>query len=226
MSPTGAIASGGLAGLLRGAAGEPEGALILNHGRGSDENDLYGLLDALDPDRRLLGVTTGAPLTNIPPGGRHWYVVPRVGYPDPATFDSSFRLLTEGLDELLGERGIGWDRTVIGGFSMGAVMSYAVALGPDRPTPAGLLAFSGFIPTVEGWEAQLEGRDDLRVLIHHGTQDPVISVDFARDATRRLTDAGLAVQSLESDAGHWLPPEVLPPARELLTAAVPATAGT
>ena len=41
-----------------------EGALILNHGRGADENDLFGLLDELDPERRLLGVTTGAPLTD------------------------------------------------------------------------------------------------------------------------------------------------------------------
>ncbi len=69
--------------LIRETEGKPEGALILNHGRGTDEHDLYGLLDELDPERRLLGVTPGAPLTDVPPGGRHWYVVPRVGYPDP-----------------------------------------------------------------------------------------------------------------------------------------------
>ena len=40
---------------LREPCGEPEGALILNHGRGADENDLHGLLDELDPERRLLG---------------------------------------------------------------------------------------------------------------------------------------------------------------------------
>jgi phospholipase/carboxylesterase len=214
--------SEGLVHLLREPEGEAEGALILNHGRGSDEHDLFGLLDELDPERRLLGVTTGAPLTNIPPGGRHWYVVPRVGFPDPATFASSFSLLTSSLDGLLAERGIEWNRTVIGGFSMGAVMSYAVSLGRGRPSPAGLLAFSGFIPTVEGWEAELEDRDALRILIHHGSQDPVISVEFARDAARRLSHGGLAVEYLESDAGHWLPPEVLAPARELVAAAVPA----
>ena len=64
--------------LLREPRGDPEGALVLNHGRGADEHDLYGLLDRLDPERRLLGVTTGAPLTDVPPGGRHWYLVPRV----------------------------------------------------------------------------------------------------------------------------------------------------
>ena len=68
--------------LIREPEREPEGALVLNHGPGTDEHDLYGLLDELDPERRLLGVTPGAPLTDVPPGGRHWYIVPRVGYPD------------------------------------------------------------------------------------------------------------------------------------------------
>ena len=142
---------------LREPAGEAEGALVLNHGRGADENDLFGLLDALDPERRLLAVTTGAPLTDVPPGGRHWYLVERVGYPEPRTFASSYRSLTGFLDGLLAERGIGWERTVIGGFSMGAVMSYAVALGGGRPSPAAVLAFSGFVPTVEGWAPALDG---------------------------------------------------------------------
>ena len=101
--------SGGLVHRLREPAGEPAGALVLNHGRGADENDLYGLLDELDPERRLLGVTTGAPLTDVPPGGRHWYLVPRVGYPDPATFAGSYAALTGFLDGLLAERGIDWD---------------------------------------------------------------------------------------------------------------------
>ena len=205
--------------LLREPAGEAQGALVLNHGRGSDEHDLFGLLDELDPQRRLLGVTTGAPLTNIPPGGRHWYRVPRVGYPDPDTFASSYGLLTGFLDELLAERGIGWDRTAIGGFSMGAVMSYSVALGPGRPVPAAMLAFSGFVPTVEGWEPELAGREGLGVLIHHGRNDPVISVEFARAARQLLEGAGLSVGYLESDAGHWLPPEVLRPAAALVNAA-------
>lgn len=204
--------------LLREPAGEAEGALILNHGRATDERDLYGLLDELDPERRMLGVTTGAPLTGIPPGGRHWYVVPRVGYPDPGTFASSYSELTGLLDGLLAERGIGWERTVIGGFSMGAVMSYAVALGAGRPSPGGLLAFSGFIPTVDGWAPEIAGREGLQILIHHGARDPVISVEFARRAGELLANGGLEPEYLETDAGHWLPPEVIPKGRDLVLA--------
>jgi phospholipase/carboxylesterase len=207
---------GELVHLLREPESEPAGALILNHGRGADEHDLYPLLDALDPERRLLGVTTGGPLTNVPPGGRHWYLVPRVGYPDPATFAASYGALTEFLDGLLADRGIPWERAVIGGFSMGSVMSYAVALGEGRPSPAAILANSGFIPAVEGWRPALDGRDRLPVLIHHGRDDPVISVEFARLAASTLREAGLEVDYVESDAGHWLPPEIIPRERALV----------
>ena len=201
---------------VREPAGEAAGALILNHGRGADERDLFGLLDELDPDGRLLGVSTGAPLTNVPPGGRHWYLVERVGHPHPQTFASSYAALAGFLDGLLAERGLSWERAAIGGFSMGAVMSYAVGLGAGRPSPAAILAFSGFVPTVEGWTPELRGRDGVRVLIHHGRNDPVIPVEFGRQANELLRRGGLDVEYLESDAGHWLPPEILDPARGLV----------
>ena len=144
--------SGGLVHRLREPAGEPDGALILNHGRGADENDLFGLLDELDPERRLLGVTTGAPLTDVPPGGRHWYLVPRVGYPDPVTFAGSYAALTGFLDGLLTEWEIGWSRD--GGRRLldgrGDVLRGRP--GSGRPSPAAILAFSGFVPTVDGWQ--------------------------------------------------------------------------
>jgi phospholipase/carboxylesterase len=209
--------------LVREAAGEPDGALILNHGRATSERDLYPLLDELDPERRLVGVTPGAPLTGIPPGGRHWYVVPRVGYPDPETFASSYAALTSFLDEFLAEREISWERTVIGGFSMGAVMSYAVGLGEGRPSPAAILAFSGFVPTVQGWRPELESRRGLPVLIHHGRMDPIIEVEFGRTANELLSNSGLDVSYVETEAGHWLPPEIVARARELVGSVVEAT---
>ena len=63
----------------RAAAGEAEGALVLFHGRGADEKDLFPLLDLLDPDRRLVGATPRGPLS-LPPGGAHWYAVHEIGY--------------------------------------------------------------------------------------------------------------------------------------------------
>lgn len=204
---------------LREASGpEPAGALILNHGRGADENDLFPLLDELDPERRLLGVTTGGPWYGIPPGGRHWYVVERVGLPHPETFGPSYEALAERLDSLLAERGIDWAQTILGGFSQGTVMSYALALGDGRPAPAGLAAMSGFIPEVEAWHADLGSRTDVPVYIHHGARDPVIPVDFARAARATLADAGIEATYRETDAGHRLPPEILAELRGFVAA--------
>jgi phospholipase/carboxylesterase len=169
--------------LERPAAGEAQGALVLFHGRGADERDLYPLLDALDPERRLHGYTPRGPLS-LPPGGAHWYVVPRVGFPDPATFASSYALASEWLDALPFPP----ERIVIGGFSQGAVMSFALGLGSD-PRPAAIVACSGFVPTVAGWEPELAGRPP--VAIGHGTLDPVIPVEFAREARRLLGDDDL-----------------------------------
>jgi phospholipase/carboxylesterase len=208
---------------IRPSHGEPEGALVLLHGRGADQHDLYPLLDALDPQRRLLGIAPGAPLTNVAPGGRHWYVVRRVGYPDPQTFHDSYRLLTAFLDETLAAHGVPWERTVTGGFSMGAVMSYAVSLGAGRPSPAGTLAMSGFVPEVEGWESRFEGREGLPVLIHHGRLDPVIEVEFGRRARDVLVAGGLAVTYVETDAGHWVPPELVPQAAAFVETALSAS---
>jgi phospholipase/carboxylesterase len=194
--------------LVREAAGAPAGALVLLHGRGVDERDLHPLLDVLDPQRRLTGITVGAPLTLPPSPGKHWYIVERVGFPEPATFHATYDELTRFLDE---ELGLDWSRTVVGGFSQGAVMSYAVGLGPDRPVPAGILAMSGFVPTVDGWSPDLATRRDLPVAITHGTADPVIRVDFARAAREQLESAGLQVLYCESEGmSHTIDPRVIP----------------
>jgi phospholipase/carboxylesterase len=194
--------------LVRPASADPEGALVLLHGRGADERDLFPLLDILDPERRLLGATARGPLS-LPPGGAHWYAVRQVGYPDPETFQSTFPKLSSWLDDLLAEHGIPPERTVLGGFSQGSVMSYALGLGARRPRPAGILALSGFLPTVEGFELDWGNAAGLPVAIGHGTHDPVISVEFGHDARDRLADAGADVTYRESPMGHTIDPGFL-----------------
>jgi phospholipase/carboxylesterase len=190
---------------LRSPTGHAEGALVLFHGRGADEHDLFPLLDILDPERRLLGVTLRGPLTR-PPGGAHWYIVRQVGFPDPETFHATYQEAAPSLDALVSEHGVPHDRVVLGGFSQGAVMSYALGLGAGRPRPAGILALSGFIPTVDGFSVDLETAAGLPVAIGHGVYDPVISVEFGRDARDRLTAAGAEVTYRESPMPHALDP--------------------
>ena len=197
-----------LAHQVRPAAGEPKGALVLLHGRGTSELDLVPLLDELDPERRLVGVTPRGPLS-LPPGGAHWYAVRRIGYPDPGTFDATYGLLSSWIDALGDELGVPIARTVIGGFSQGAVMSYALGLGRGRPAPAGIIALSGFMPTVEGFALDLADRENLPVAIGHGSQDPVIGVEWGRDARARLDEAGAAVTYREAPIAHSVDPSYL-----------------
>lgn len=212
---------GALAHRVRAAASEPAGALVLFHGRGADEHDLFPLLDLLDPDRRLVGVTPRAPLS-LPPGGAHWYVVRRPGYPDVETFLAAYELAAAWLDALGMALGIPPERVVLGGFSQGTVMSYALALGRARRSPAGILALSGFIPKVEGFELDLEARAGLPVAMGHGTYDPIIGVDFGREAKRVLEAAGLAVTYCESPVEHSIDPMLLPELARWLDGAIPS----
>jgi phospholipase/carboxylesterase len=198
----------------RPAAEKAAGLLVLHHGRGADEHDLLGLADVLDPERRLHVVTPGGPLTVPGWPGKHWYVVPRVGYPDPDTFWAAHAKLSSFHDELWERTGIAPEKTIFGGFSMGSVMSYTMGLDPSRPAPAGLLIFSGFVPTVEGWTPDVAGRAEggLRAFVAHGRTDQVMDVAFARQARALLEAGGLPVEYHESDAGHHIDPAHVPAA--------------
>ena len=191
----------------RPAAGEPEGLLVLFHGRGADENDLFPLLDLLDPERRLLGITPQGPLS-LPPGGAHWYAVYEIGHPDPGTFLPTYVAVSNWLDALAEETGLGPDRTVLGGFSQGAVMTYALGLGRGRPRPAALVGLSGFVPTVEGFELDLH-QPLPPVAIGHGTYDPVIGVEWGRRAKQLLEEAGAEVLYREYPLPHAVDPGFL-----------------
>lgn len=200
--------------LTRPAAGEPEGALVLLHGRGADEYDLFPLLDLLDPERRLLGITPRAPLS-LPPGGAHWYRLGGIPTPDPGTFFATFAAAAAFLDGLP----VPIDRIVLGGFSQGAVMSWALGLGAGRPRPAAIVAVSGFMPEVEGFELDLTGLDGYPIAVAHGSLDPVIPVEFGRAAAARVRAAGAAVQWRETPVPHTIDPRVLRELQEFVAAA-------
>jgi phospholipase/carboxylesterase len=202
------MGSDALTHVKRPAAGEPAGALVLFHGRGTSEQDLLPLLDMLDPERRLLGITPRGPLS-LPPGGAHWYAVARIGFPDHDTFHETYGVVTEWVDAVLADEQVPVARTILGGFSQGAVMSYALGLAAGRPAPAGIVALSGFVPTVDGLELDLAGRASLPVAIGHGVYDPIIGVEWGRDARDRLTPAELDVTYREYPLPHAVEPGFL-----------------
>jgi len=208
--------------LVQKSRSEPEGALVLFHGRGTDEHDLYPLLEILDPDRRLLGITPRAPI-EFENGACHWYLSKEVGYPDAATFTKVFAHLEGFLNLVSEDMGIPADRMIFGGFSQGAVMAYALALGAGRPQPPALIALSGFIPTVEGFEIDLSDRSGLSVAIGHGINDTVIPPKWSRQARQQLEDAGAEVVYRESRMPHAVDPRFLYELPDLLYAAIERT---
>ena len=190
------------------------------HGRSADEHDLEPLLQALDPEGEFVGLLPRGPLS-LPPGGRHWYVLRHVGSPDRETFLETFATLSSWVDGVLEENDLDVDRLVLGGFSQGAVMAYSLGLAAQRQRPAAILAFSGFIPHVEGFEFDEQSRAGLPVSISHGSLDPIISVEFAREARARLESAGVAVSYREDPVPHTISPGALAQAKQLLGNALP-----
>jgi phospholipase/carboxylesterase len=207
--------------LERPAAGTPAGALVLLHGRGADEHDLFPLLDVLDPERRLLGITPRGPLA-LPPGGAHWYRLGGLPTPDPSTFFPTFEAAAAFLDHLP----VPIDRIVLGGFSQGAVMSWALGLGAGRPRPAAIMALSGFMPEVEGFALDLTGLTGYPVAVVHGSLDPVIPVEFGRAAAERIRAAGADLLWHESPVPHTIDQDVLPALQAFIRAATEATEET
>lgn len=205
----------------RPAAGETDGLLVLHHGRGTDERDLLGLADALDPERRLHVAAPRAPLTLPGSPGYHWYLVPRVGYPDHDTFHAARTALAELHDGLWEQTGTDPLHTVLGGFSMGTVMSYAMAFSADRPPVAGVLAFSGFVPVVDDWQPRFDDRLATRAFIAHGRNDQIMEIDFAHQARRLLETGGLEVDYHESGVGHQIDPAHLLAASRWLAGTLP-----
>ena len=199
------------------ATAEPEGALVLLHGRGADEHDLFGVLDLLDPERRLLGITPRGPLT-LPPGGAHWYRLAGIPTPDPETFHATFAEVAAFLDDLP----VPLDRVVLGGFSQGSVMSYALGLGRGRPRPSAIVALSGFVPRVPGFSLDLEDLAGYPVAIAHGSYDPVIPAGFGHEARDLLVAAGADVLYRETPTTHTIDPAIVPELAAFVRGATPA----
>jgi phospholipase/carboxylesterase len=162
-------------------------------------------LDALDPERRLVGATPRGPLS-LPPGGAHWYVLGGIGTPERTTFLSSFAAAAEWLDGFLAEHALSHERLVLGGFSQGGVMAYALGLGAGRPRPAAIVALSSFLPTVEGFELDLLPPLPP-IAIGHGTLDSVIGVEWGRQAREVFEGAGAEVLYRETPMFHQIDPE-------------------
>ena len=195
---------------LRPPAAEPVGAIILLHGPGATEQDPLALLEVLDPQRRF-GAACPRGTMNVPGGiGYQWYIDREPGYPQRDTFEQTLAVLDEWLTAFWRAANIPPERTILGGFSQGAAMAWALAIGQGRPKVGGLLAVSGFIPRVSDFETDDSALAGMPVAICHGENDPKVPVSLARSARDRAQEAGADVLYRESDVPHILDPRVIP----------------
>jgi phospholipase/carboxylesterase len=184
----------------------PHPGLVLLHGRGADENDLLGLSEYLSD--RLFIMSVRAPFPFPYGGGYTWYDVGQIGTPEPGMFTASYEKLTQCIDDALKQYPIDAGNLFLLGFSMGTVMSFALALThPSRFR--GVSANSGYVPEGTHLTFDWQNLSGLQVLITHGEQDPVIPVDFARRARQLFSHSTAQVTYREYQAAHHLSDESL-----------------
>ncbi len=198
-----------------GSAGKPA-CLVLLHGYGSNEFDLLGLADELDP--RLHVVSIRAPHT-IGMQQYAWFDLdwqPTGPIPNQEQAVESLTILIEvlrALPERLGTEG----KLLLAGFSQGAMMSFGVAIA--APELLGRFAMmSGrvlpaFMP--KEMDRRLEG---MPVLVQHGLQDPVLPFQGSREAAELLSSLGADVRHVEYRMGHEVSYESLRDLKAFLVA--------
>jgi phospholipase/carboxylesterase len=154
--------------------------------------------------------------------GRAWWMIDMeklqrdtaMGRPRDLSGDNPVGLAEsrERVIALLGEidRRFGPDpmRTVLGGFSQGAMLACDVALRMERPF-AGLVLMSGTLLSKDEWLPLMPNRRGLPVFLSHGTADPLLPFSMAERLRDLLTQAGLAVEWVPFRGAHEIPPAVL-----------------
>ena len=182
-------------------------ALILLHGRGTNEDDLLELVDELDP--RFFIVSARAPYRFEQGfGGYTWYDLKEVGSPDLQQFEESYTRLMVFIEDVKRGYPIDAQRLFLLGFSMGSIMSFSVAL--TKPLEVrGIVAHSGYIPENTPLRFAWDQLQHLSVFSAHGVNDPVISVSLARRARELLSKTKVNLTYKEYPIPHTISEESL-----------------
>ena len=174
-------------------------ALIMLHGRGADEHDLFGLKEYFNSRFEVYSVR--APF-DFGWGGYTWFEL----FEDGGVDEESFRSSREQLLEFIGS--VASNDLYLLGFSMGAIMSYAVALTKSASCK-GIACLSGFAPLQLEDEYKLQELHNLHVFISHGINDPVIPITSARKTKVLLDSSNATVSYTEYSMGHEISEECL-----------------
>ena len=185
------------------SGGKPSRLVILLHGLGADGNDLIGLAPywaPLVPTAEFLSPNAPFPC-DMAPYGHQWFSVQDRS---PAAVLAGVRaaapLLDAFIDDALAERDLSDADLALVGFSQGTMMSLYVGLRRSKPV-AGIVGFSGRLLAPELLASELRSRP--RMLLVHGTDDPLVPYESLAAAETALTDAAVPVETLTcAGVGH------------------------
>lgn len=191
--------------------------LLLLHGYGANEDDLFGLAPYVD--ERFLIISARAPV-QIGLGMYGWF---RLGFTekgiliDPAAVEQSRETLRRFVDEILAAYPIDQNAVFLAGFSQGAMMSLDLALR-EPELVAGVAVMSGrLMPSTLEKIAEPDRLTGLPILVAHGTEDPLIPISQGRAARDSLGKLPVSLTYREYEMGHTISEESLRDVTEWLT---------
>lgn len=182
--------------------------LLLLHGYGSNEEDLFSFASELPQDHYVISVR--APF-DLQPYGHAWYAIhfdaDENKFSDNAQAKESVQLIAGFIDEMVLKYPIDTKNVNLIGFSQGAILSYATALTfPNKV--AKVVALSGYFNQEIMPEAiDIQAIAHLKFFVSHGSVDQVIPVEWARKAKPALENLGLVVDYHEYPVGHGVAPQ-------------------
>ena len=182
--------------------------LLLLHGYGSNEEDLFSFATELPGDYYV--VSARAPY-DLMYGSYAWYAInfdaDENKFSDIGQAIESRELIADFLDELLATYPIDPENVTLIGFSQGTILGYAVALSYPQKVKQ-VVALSGYInPEMVADGFAENDFSNLRIFASHGSSDQVIPVDWARKTKPFLDNLGIANVYKEYPVGHGVAPQ-------------------
>lgn len=194
---------------------QPDSAVIWLHGLGADGNDFKAIVPSLNlsPNAAIRFVFPHAPIRPVTINAgmpmRAWYDILEMSLErkvDMENIEESVHQISQLIEQQI-ELGIASERIVIAGFSQGGVIAYQVGL-LGKYKLAGIMALSTYLADAElipNASDSINGKVPL--LIHHGTQDPVVSYELAVRAQQQLEAKGYQIEKASYPMPHSVCPE-------------------
>lgn len=199
-----------------GTTGVGDRLLVLIHGYGADEYDLAPLTPHIDPQGRFFTICPRGP-HSVMGIGAGWYERHDDGTIDPQQFLDSVDAIDATIDQACAEGGFDRGSAVIIGFSQGGAMTLASSLRtPGATRPAAVACLSGMLQEMDGLTYGFD--EDLpEILVHHGTLDPLVTIDRGQRIRDTLTGHGVDHVYREYPMQHEINPRSVHDLREWLT---------